>query len=483
MSTEASTPAGSGTGLPRATPAARGVDSRGVAAFLDAVEAAAGVELHSLAVLRGGHVVAEGWWEPYAPELPHLLYSVSKSFTATALGLAVAEGLVDLDATVLSYFPELDADVTDERSRSIRVRHVAAMASGHTAETLGEASADPTGDVLRGFLRLPPQGEPGEVFAYNQPCTYALAAIVQRVTGGTLTQYLRPRVLDPLGVGETAWVRDERGREIGWSGLHATTDALAALGELHLRGGRWGGRQLLPEQWVEQVRRAHVATAAAHPDPDWQLGYGYQFWVSRHGYRADGAYGQFALVLPEQDAVVAITGQSTATQVLLEAVWEHLLPALSAPDLPGDAAEHDAALAARLAALRLDAPQAVAASGGPAGEPVEARLSPLPGSAPATLTRVLLQRDAGGAGWSVVLEDSGQRLSAALGEGWVTTGPLATAWAWTGPGALRVDVVFVHTPHRLQLQLDPAAGAFRGTWRTEPLHGPPLARLRAPLVP
>ncbi|NAZ87958.1 serine hydrolase, partial [Kineococcus sp. T90] len=343
--------------LPRSAPCALGVDARGVAAFLDAVEAAGGVELHSLAVLRRGAVVAEGWWAPYAPQRPHLLYSVSKSFTVSALGLAVAEGLVDLDSTVLSHFPELDGDVTDERARSITLRHVAAMASGHRGETIAAADADETGDVVRGFLRLPPEEEPGTFFAYNQPCTFAISAVVQRAAGTTLTQYLRPRLLDPLGIGETAWTTDARGREIGFSGLHATTDALAKLGQLHLQRGRWGDAQLLPAQWVDAVGRSHADTAASQDKPDSRLGYGYQFWPSTHGYRADGAYGQFALVLPEQDAVVAITGQSTTTQVLLDAVWEHLVPALSGPALPADAAAHDAALAGRLAALELAGPR------------------------------------------------------------------------------------------------------------------------------
>ncbi|WP_337061626.1 serine hydrolase domain-containing protein [Kineococcus sp. G2] len=471
MSTDATATRGE---LPRSAPSALGVDARGVAAFLDAVEAADGVELHSLAVLRGDAVVAEGWWEPYAPDRLHLLYSVSKSFTVTALGLAVAQGLVDLDSTVLSHFPELDADVTDGRARSITLRHAAAMASGHRGETIEAARADPTGDVVRGFLRLPPEEEPGTFFAYNQPCTYAIAAVLQRVTGTTLTGYLRPRVLDPLGIGETAWLTDDRGREIGFSGLHATTDALAKLGLLHLRRGRWGEEQLLPAEWVDEVGRPHVDTSAAHPDPDGQLGYGYQFWPSRHGYRADGAYGQFALVLPEQDAVVAITGQSTRGQVLRDAVWDHLVPALSGPPLPADAAAHDAALAARLRGLRLDVPP----SSGPAREPEPAVLTAADGSAPATLARVRVERAA--AGWSLVLEDGDDRLTAALGEGWTTTGALATSWAWTGPRSLRVDVVLVETPHRLQLELDVAAGTFRGTWCTEPLHAPALARMRAP---
>ena len=118
--------------LPRAAPSAVGVDADGVIAFLDGVQAATDIELHSVMLLLHGQVIAEGWWHPYSPDRVHLLYSLSKSFTSTATGFAVAEGLVDLDATVLSYFPELDADVTDPRSRSMLVRYIAAMATVRT---------------------------------------------------------------------------------------------------------------------------------------------------------------------------------------------------------------------------------------------------------------------------------------------------------------------------------------------------------------
>ncbi len=341
--------------LPRSTPSAQGVDARGLTAFVDALESTAGVEPHSLQVLRHGHVVAEGWWTPFHPDRPHLLYSLSKSFTSTALGFAVAEGLVDLDATVLSYFPEFDADVTDERSRRILVRHVANMASGHREETIEQASADPTGDIVRGFLRIPPDAEPGTLFCYNQPCTFSVSAIVQRTSGQGLLEYLRPRLLDPLGVDveNLGWLSDGQGRELGFSGFHAPTELIAKLGQLYLQRGVWEGRRLLPESWVEEATTSHVDNASFNANPDWQQGYGYQFWIARHGYRGDGAYGQFCVVLPEQDVVVAITSQSPDMQAVLDAAWEHLLPAVSDPELPADAAAHDEALARRTSSLAL----------------------------------------------------------------------------------------------------------------------------------
>ena len=152
----------------------QGVDPAGIMAFLDALESAPDIEMHSLMILRHGQVVAEGWWSPYTPEQVHLLYSLSKSFTSTAAAFAVDEGLLDLDATVLSYFPEFDAEITDPRSRSMLIRHVAAMASGHLEETDRAARALDPVELVRGFLLIPPDRPPGTVFAYNQPCTYSL---------------------------------------------------------------------------------------------------------------------------------------------------------------------------------------------------------------------------------------------------------------------------------------------------------------------
>jgi CubicO group peptidase (beta-lactamase class C family) len=250
----------SSSALPRSSPESEGVDPSGIQVFLDTLESAPDIEMHSLMIIRHGQVAAEGWWSPYVPEQMHLLYSLSKSFTSTAAAFAVAEGLVDLDATVLSYFPELDREITDPRSRSMLVRHVAAMASGHLEETADRALALDPLEPVRGFLLIPPDREPGTVFAYNQPWTYSLAAIVQRLTGETLTAYLRPRLFDPLGIGRVGWQQYPAGRDIGYSGLHATTDAIARLGLLYLQGGVWDGQRLLSEEWVTEATRRQIET-------------------------------------------------------------------------------------------------------------------------------------------------------------------------------------------------------------------------------
>ncbi|MET7476085.1 serine hydrolase [Streptomyces sp. NPDC005648] len=470
--------------LPTATPAAQGVDSAGVHAFLDALEAAPDIEPHSLMILRHDRLVASGWWAPYTPERPHLLYSLSKSFTATAAGLAAAEGLLRFDDPVISYFPEFDADITDPRSRAMLVRHVASMSSGHEAETLDRALATDRAELVRGFLLVPPDRDPGTVFAYNQPTTYTLAAIVQRVTGQPLTDYLRPRLFDPLGIGEAAWLHDRAGRELGFSGLHARTDAIARLGQLYLRDGVWEGKRLLPEGWVAEATRPHIGNAGGDPvGSDWQQGYGLQFWMARHGYRGDGAFGQFCLVLPEHDAVIATTAATERMQQVLDLVWEHLLPAFGPEPLHGGD-ERDAVLRQRLARLSLPP-----AAGEPA-PPERARewnaiaFSPYGGGCAELPELTSVAVDAGPDGWALTLTEGGHPLRLRFGKaGWTVTDeplPTAVSGGWADADTLAVDVVFLETPHRLTVSCSLPERTFTARWHTTPLHRAPLRAMRAP---
>jgi CubicO group peptidase (beta-lactamase class C family) len=452
--------------LPEGSPSRHGVDADGIAAFLDA---ASGIELHSLMILRHGHVIASGWWEPYGPDRPHHLYSLSKSFTSTAAGLASAEGLLDLDAPVLRYFPELDAEVTDPRSRAMLVRHIASMSSGHLTDTWDAAcGADPEQPV-RAFLRIPPDRDPGTVFAYNQSCTYTLAAIVQRVAGQPLTAYLRPRLFDVIGIGPAAWAEFPQGQALGFAGLFVTTDAIARLGELYLRGGQWQGRRVLPSEWVAEATRQHVATEYG-TDPDWDQGYGFQFWMSRHGYRADGAFGQFCLVLPEHDAVIATTAGTEDTQELLEAVWRHVLPAFGAEGTAPGSAEADAALAKRLARLRLPArDESLPAGRGDGFRPDDrVELVPEGGSCKAlpALRNVRVE------GRNVILSDGTVSMELCVtGGGWHVTEepvPAAASGGWTDPGTFELDVIFLETPHRLTLTCSLGDRTFRARWSVRP---------------
>ncbi len=342
------------TTLPRSTPEAQGVPSAAVLAFVEAAEQRT-PELHSLMLVRHGQVVAEGWWEPYGPLRPHMLYSLSKSFTSTAAGLAAAEGLLSLDAPVLSFFPGEAPERPDANLRAMTVRHLLSMASGHDGDTMGRMGGA-SGDWVRGFLSLPVEHAPGTHFVYNNGATYMVSAIVQKVTGRTVRDFLGPRLFAPLGIADPAWESSPQGISVGASGLSITTEDIARFGQLYLQRGVWQGERLLPEAWVAEATSRQVSNGT-DPDSDWAQGYGYQFWRSRHGgYRGDGAFGQFCFVLPAQDAVLAITSGVSDMGGVMNLVWEHLLPAMGPGPAPEDPAAHDR-LTSKLRSLSLRAPE------------------------------------------------------------------------------------------------------------------------------
>jgi CubicO group peptidase (beta-lactamase class C family) len=481
--------------LPRSAPADQGVDPAAILGFLDALGERPDIEMHSLMVVRHGRVVAEGWWAPYSAGRPQLVYSLSKSFTATAAAFAQAEGLLDLDDTVISHFGEFAADITDPRSRSVRIRHVASMASGHNRETLGEALERDPKEPIRGFLLIPPDREPGTVFAYNQPCTYALASIIQRNAGMSLTRYLRPRLFDPLGIGPVGWHTFPPGREQGFSGLHARTEDIAKLGLLYLQQGRWEESQLIPKEWVAEATSVQVGNAES-ADLDWRQGYGYQFWMSRHGYRGDGAFGQFCVILPEQDAVIVTTAYTLDMQAMLDAMWTHLLPGLDTAT-PG-AGSADEELRARLTRLELPA-----GSGAPAPDDwnpwtsgsftitpraADTQVRSLLPSAQTFLTSIEVAPRTGG--WQISLIEPDNALTFPVGSGgWTVsdhsdrhgdTIPVAASGGWLDGQRVRAEVVFLETPHRMDITCSLPGRTAEAVWRHPPLGLGKLSELHCP---
>jgi CubicO group peptidase (beta-lactamase class C family) len=332
------------------SPSAQHVDARGISSFLDAIESDPRIEPHGLIVQRHGHRIAEGYWAPHTAGSSRLVYSLSKSFTGTALGLLVGDGRLSLDDLVGDHLPELFDDDTPEAVRRMRIRDIASMASGHAAETLLDSVLADPDDPVRGFLTIAPDAEPGTLFAYNQPPVLALARILERVAGERLADLLRRRVLDPIGAGDLRW-RQIAGSDMGFSGVFTSLDTVARLGQLHLDDGVWDGRRILPEGWVAAASSLQTPNGDWE-QVDWQQGYGFQFWMARHGYRGDGAYGQFMVILPEHDAVVAMFSCTDQMQDVLDAMWEHLLPAMgNGTDCGG--VDTDEALAERMCHLAL----------------------------------------------------------------------------------------------------------------------------------
>jgi CubicO group peptidase (beta-lactamase class C family) len=311
------------------------VPSSAILAFLDAADQLD--SMNSFMLLRHGQVIAEGWWAPYDADSPHSLYSLSKSFTSTAVGLAIAEGKLSLDDPVLKFFPDEAPAEPSRNLRAMRVRDLLRMNTGQQTEPPRPANQS----WVRSFLAHPVPFKPGTHFLYNTSATYMLSAIVQKVTGQTLLDYLRPRLFEPLGIEKPTWETSPQGISAGGYGLSVRTEDIAKFGQLYRQKGRWNGKQLVPAAWVEAATALQTSNGSS-PDSDWDQGYGYQFWRCRHGaYRGDGAFGQFCVVLPEQDAVLAITSGVRDMQAVLNLVWSKLLPAMGPAPLPADEQAQD----------------------------------------------------------------------------------------------------------------------------------------------
>ena len=341
--------------LPRSLPGLQGVAPGGLLDFLNAVEKD-NLNVHSLMVVRHGQVVAEGWWAPYAPDLKHTLYSLSKSFTSTAVGMAVAEGKLTVDDKVVSFFNDQLPEIVSANLAAMRVKDLLSMATGHAKDTAPALRGKENTNWIKTFLAQPVEHEPGTHFVYNSGATYMLSAIVQKLTGQSVLTYLKPRLFGPLGIEGADWEVDPNGINTGGWGLRIRTEDIAKFGQLYLQKGLWNGKRLISESWITDATKTQIMQPGTDLTSDWQQGYGYQFWRCRHdAYRGDGAYGQYCIVLPKQDAVIAITSETANMPAVLNAVWNHILPAFGPTGLTATTAAQ-APLTQKLSSLALPLP-------------------------------------------------------------------------------------------------------------------------------
>ncbi len=452
--------------LPRSTPEEQGIASAAILEFVKAADEQSVTTnaIQSFMLVRHGHVVAEGWWSPYGPDIPHKLFSLSKSFTSTAVGLAIADGKLSLDDTVLSFFPE-DAPTNPSTClKAMRVRDLLIMSSGQDSNTvahLDEAMRNSTHSgekITRAFLAAPVACKPGTLFIYNTPGSYLLSAIVQKVTGQIVFDYLQPRLFEPLGIKNPTWEASPQGITFGGVGLSIRTEDIARFGLLYLQKGEWDGKQLLPASWVETAT-ARQTSNGSEPTSDWDQGYGYQFWRCRHGlYRGDGAFGQFCIVMPQQDAVVAITSGTRDMQAVMNLVWDKLLPAMQ-PTPPPANAESDRKLERTLAGLTLHQPQGTATSA------IAAQVSGRTYLFPTNTQNIdAMTFEFKGPDTTLIVRSLGQEYRLACGSGvwkpgrtaftagvdsWVAAPveqPVAASGAWTADDTYTVKLAYYETP-------------------------------------
>jgi hypothetical protein len=260
---------------------------------------------------------------------------------------------------VISFFPNDLPPTVSENPAKLTVKDLLSMSVGQEKEP----AVRDEDNWVKAFLATPIKFTPGSVFLYNSIATYMCSAIVQKVTGQKIVDYLKPRLFDPLGIEGADWEEDSQGINTGGWGLRVRTEDLAKFGQLYLQKGVWNGKQIIPKAWVEEATSFKIQQPApAKPtrpneQNDWLQGYCYQFWRCRHNaYRGDGAFGQYTIVMPDQDAVIAIMSETSDMQGILDLVWEHLLPAMKAQALPINAAGSKA-LKQRMAVLALLPPK------------------------------------------------------------------------------------------------------------------------------
>ena len=332
--------------LPRTCPEAVGIPSRAVSRLMDSLMALPRANMHSLVVMRHGKVAYECYPAPFKAESMHTMYSCSKTFVAAAVGIAIDEGRLRLDSRVADFFPMSHPDSVN--LRAMTVRHLLTMSSGIEPDW-GFRNTET--QWTRCWLSKP-IGQPGRLFKYDSMCTYLLSAILQKATGQSTLDYLTARLFQPLHITQVEWEESPEGVDTGGWGLRIQAESLAKFGQLLLQGGRWQGRQLIPEAWVKAMMGKQMDNGGA--------GYGYQMWRCKHpgAARADGAYGQYILVVPDKQMVVVMTQCSAVDGARQrDLVWRRLLPYVTDGELPSPSASEERRHRKHARTMQLPLPQ------------------------------------------------------------------------------------------------------------------------------
>lgn len=438
------------------TPESQGISSQAILDFIEAAESQRKDELHSFILLRHGKVLAEAGWDPCHPDTAHILFSLSKSFTSTAIGMAQAEGLLSIHDPVISFFPDETPENPSENLRNMRIRDLLRMNSGHREDPVPDLFRDSVSWVKK-FLNQPVEFKPGSRFAYNTSGTFMMSAIIQKVTGVTLQEYLSPRLFEPLKINNPVWIKNMNGINTGGWGLRISTKDIASFGQLYLQKGLWNGKQLVPSAWIKEAGSLQSSTGS-NPEIDWDQGYGYQFWQCRHGvYRGDGLFGQFCFVMPEQDAVVAITAGSNNMQAVMNLIWLHLLPAMKEKPLPAND-EAYTALQTKLGSLKLSLVE---------GEETSSVENQISGKTwimkPGKSGIESMRFDLAGKDKLLTITKEGETYGIPIGFGEQKTGayeirypgkePVSTSGAWTSDNTFKIRSYFYKTPFFIEFDV------------------------------
>lgn len=320
------------------TPEEVGVSSHEIQAFIDdCIEEKR--ELHSITVIRHGKIACEIYRDPFASNYRHMMYSVSKSFTSTAIGFAVDEGYMTVDTRFVDIFPEARTDKHDEYLEEMTIEDLLTMRSGKNVSVFLDRTKD---RWFKDIMDSPWISEPGTEFLYISENMYLLCCCIHKLTGMSVIDYLRPRLFEPLGMSEPFWEKCPRGIEAGGWGLMITGEDLAKFTYCYQQMGKFGGKQVIPEWWVKEATSYHADNSAASDGLDSTVGYGYCFWRNggvENSYRADGMFCQFGMVFPEYDACISMTGGEIDEQAMRDVLWRHIPKAFIEADKKAESIE------------------------------------------------------------------------------------------------------------------------------------------------
>lgn len=284
------------------------------------------VDIHSIMVLRHGKVACEAWKSPITADDVHMVYSISKSFLSVAYGFAITEGLLTEDVRFLDVFPEYEKNA-DNNLRKLTLMHLIGMRSGKRTSRTGD-------DWLKSFVNAKWDFEPDTDWRYVNDNYYAASAALVKIIGMSVTEYLTPRLFEPLGIEVPFWEKCPKGIEAGGWGLQLKTEDIAKFILCCHNNGVFDGKQVIPAQWIEKATSKISENYSSQKEADSKAGYGYGFWQCAgmpNTFRCEGMYSQYAISFKDYDACLVITSGCANLQLTLDILWKHIKDAFIEP--------------------------------------------------------------------------------------------------------------------------------------------------------
>ncbi len=317
----------------RCTPEEAGIDSMAIKAFIDEINEKQ-LGLQSFTIVKDSKICCQCFWKPYGPEWPHNLYSMSKSVTSTAVGFAMDEGLIHLDDKVADYFPEY-SNAKHPQNQKLTIRMLLTMHSDKLITVLDEKG---NRDWIKDYFAAPFMASPDRRFNYISENTFMLSAIITKVTGMPMIDYLYPRIFEPLGIEKPFWEEDGKGNNAAGWGLYMKSGDLAKFFYPYINEGKWiDGTQIIPVEWVHEATKKQV-DSVKDGYIDNMCGYGYQFWRNQdnESFRADGLMGQRCFMYPKHNALVVLNSGQSEDYKIMKVFWKHFPKCFMAEPLPAN---------------------------------------------------------------------------------------------------------------------------------------------------